>query len=73
MTTYDKKRVVAGLLLAFLVLAAANWYFEFVFPRFARFIAALGGVMGVLYYVRFSPTRQDFEEHKRHHASKENW
>jgi hypothetical protein len=68
MTTYDKKRVVAGFLLAFLVLAGANWHFEFVFPRYARFIAALAAGMMVLYYVNFSPTRKDFEEHTRHHT-----
>ena len=68
MTTYDKKRVAAGFLLAFVVLAAVNWHFEFIFPRFARFITALAAGMGVLYYVNFSPTRKDFEEHGRHHA-----
>jgi hypothetical protein len=72
MTTYDKKRVAAGFLLAFLVLAAANWHFEFVFPRFARFIVALGVGMVVMYYIKFSPTRKDFEEHTRHHTGGEN-
>ncbi len=65
MTTYDKKRVAAGFLLVFLVLAAANWHFEFAFPRFARFIVALGVVMVVVYYIKFSPTPKDFEEHRR--------
>ena len=55
MTTYDKKRLTAGLLLAFLVVAAANWHFEFAFPRFARFIVGMGVVMVVVYYVRFFP------------------
>lgn len=64
MTTYDKKRLAAGFLLVFLVLAAANWHFEFIFPRFARFIVALGVVMVVVYYVRFFPTRKDFEKHR---------
>jgi hypothetical protein len=68
MTTYDKKRVAAGFLLALLVLAAVNWHFEFAFPRFARFIVALSVVMVVVYYVRFAPTREDFEEHTRHHT-----
>jgi hypothetical protein len=68
MTTYDKKRVAGGFLLAFLVLAAANWHFEFAFPRFARFIVALGALLGWVYYVKFSPTRKDFEEHTRHHT-----
>ena len=71
MTTYDKKRVAAGFLLAFLVLAAANDYFEFVFPRFARFIAALGGLMMVVFYAQFRPTRKEFEEHTRHHTGGE--
>ena len=65
MTIYDKKRAVAGFLLAFLILAAANSYFEFVFPRFARFIGSLGALMMVVYYLKFSPTRKDFEEHTR--------
>lgn len=65
MTTYNKKRVAAAFLLAFLIFAAANWHFEFVFPRFARFIVGLGVVMVVVYYARFFPTRQDFEDHRR--------
>lgn len=73
MTTYDKKRVAAGLLLGFLVLAAANWHFEFAFPRFARSIVALGVVMVVVYYVRLFPTRKDLEERRRNHSGKENW
>jgi hypothetical protein len=72
MTTYDKKRVVAGFLLAFLVVAAVNWHFEFVFPQFAEFIAALGAFMMVVFYLRFRPTRKDFEEHTRHHAGEGN-
>ncbi|MHB1542256.1 MAG: hypothetical protein ACYCYH_13285 [Steroidobacteraceae bacterium] len=72
MTTYDKKWLTAGLLLAFLVVAAANWHFEFAFPRFARFIVGMGVVMVVVYYVRFFPTRKDFEEHTRHHTREGN-
>jgi hypothetical protein len=72
MTTYDKKRLTAGFLLAFLVVAAANWHFEFAFPRFARFIVGMGVVMVVVYYVRFFPTRKDFEEHTRHHTGERN-
>lgn len=58
MTTYDKKRVAAGFLLAFLVLAAANWHFEFACPRFARFIAALGGRRRILMGKRVLERRQ---------------
>lgn len=68
MTTYDRKRVAAGFLLAFLVLACVNWHFELVFPRFARFFVGLAVVMGVVYYAKFVPTRKDFEEHTRHHS-----
>lgn len=68
MTTYDKKRVTAAFLLALVVAAGANWHFDFVFPRFSRLIAALSVVLMVIYFIRFAPTRTDFEEHRRHHA-----
>jgi hypothetical protein len=65
MTTYDKKRSIAALLLVCIVAAAANWHFDFVFPKYARFIVGLSVVAAVIYYIRFFPTRQDFEEHRR--------
>lgn len=65
MTTYGKKRVVAGILTALVVAAAANWHFEFIFPRFARFIAAVTVLMMGVFALRFAPTQRDFEEHSR--------
>jgi len=62
MTIYDKKRVVAGIMVVLLVAAAANWHFEFVFPRFAQLIMALIVLIGVLLFP-FRPTGKDFEEH----------
>lgn len=64
MTTYDKKRVVAGIVLVALVAAAANWHFEFVVPRFAQLIMAVIVTIGVCLYP-FRPTRRDIEEHSR--------
>lgn len=64
MTTYDKKRVVAGIATVLVIAAAANWHFEFVFPRFAQLIMAVVVVIGVCLYP-FRPTRYDFEEHRR--------
>lgn len=55
MATYDKRRFVGALLLIFLVLAGANWYFEFVFPSFARAIVALGVLMALVYVTRYAP------------------
>lgn len=72
MTTYDKKRVAAAFLLALVVAAGANWHFDLVFPRFSRLIAALSVVMMVIYFIRFAPTRKDFEEHRRHHTGGRN-
>jgi hypothetical protein len=66
MTTYDKKRVVAGILTVLVVAAAVNWHFEFAFPRFAQLIMALIVVIGVCLFP-FRPTRKDFEEHQRAH------
>jgi len=64
MTTYDKKRVVAGIVVVLVVAAAANWHFEFLFPRFAQLIMAVIVVIGVCLYP-FRPTRKDFEEHRK--------
>ncbi len=64
MTTYDKKRVVAGIVVVLVVVAAANWHFEFLFPRFAQLIMAVIVVIGVCLYP-FRPTRKDFEEHTK--------
>ena len=66
MTTYDKKRVIAGIVTVLIVAAAVNWHFEFVFPRFAQLIMALIVVIGVCLFP-FRPTREDFEEHQRTH------
>lgn len=65
MTTYDKRRLVAGILTALVVAAAANWHFEFIFPRFARFIVAVTVLMMGVFALRFAPTRRDFEESSR--------
>jgi hypothetical protein len=68
MTTYDKKRIIAGILGVFVVAAAVNWHFELVFPQFARAILALTVLMVGVFALRFAPTRRDFEEHTRGHA-----
>lgn len=67
MTTYDKKRMAAAVLGIFVVAAAANWHFEFVFPRFSRLISSLSVLACLIYFTRFAPTRRDFEEHSRKH------
>lgn len=67
MTTYDKKRMAAAVLGIFIVAAAANWHFEFVFPRYSRLIVSLGVLAFLIYFTRFAPTRRDFEEHSRKH------
>jgi len=67
MTTYDKKRIVAGIVTVLIIAAAVNWHFEFVFPRFAQLIMALIVVIGVCLFP-FRPTRKDFEEHTRSHT-----
>lgn len=64
MTIYDKKRMVAGFMVILVVAAAANWHFEFFFPRFAQLIKSAIVVIGVCLYP-FRPTRKDFEEHRR--------
>lgn len=64
MTTYDKKRTVAAILMVFMAVAFANLWFG-VAPRLAKPILALGVLMGLVYFLRFSPTREDFEEHTR--------
>lgn len=68
MTTYDKKRVSAGILTVLIVAAAVNWHFEFVFPQFAPAILALTVLMMGVFGLRFAPTRKDFEEHTRSHT-----
>lgn len=68
MTTYDKKRVIAGILGVLVVAAALNWHFEFVLPQFARAILALSVLMVGVFALRFAPTRKDFEEHTRSHT-----
>jgi hypothetical protein len=67
MTTYDKKRMAAAVLVIFIIAAAANWHFEFVFPRYSRLIVSLGVLAFLIYFTRFAPTRRDFEEHSRKH------
>jgi ABC-type multidrug transport system permease subunit len=68
MTTYDKKRLAAAFLLLLVVAASANWYFNFLFPRFARFMVAVSALTVAVYATRFAPTRKDFEEHRRNHT-----
>jgi len=66
MTTYDKKRVGGALLLVFIVLAAANWHFNFVFPSFAGAIAGFSGFMVVVWLIGgYFPTQEEFQEHRR--------
>jgi len=68
MTIYDKKRMVAGIMVVLVVAAAANWHFEFFFPRFAKLIMSAIVVIGVCLYP-FRPTHKDFEEHRRKHVN----
>lgn len=68
MTIYDKKRVIAGILTVLVVAAAANWHFDFAFPRFARLILALSVLMMGVFALRFAPTRKEFEEHAKNKA-----
>lgn len=68
MTTYDKKRVIAGILTVFVIAAAANWHFEFVFAKFARLILAVSVLMMGVFAIGFAPTRKDFDAHRRNHS-----
>ncbi|MGH8290947.1 MAG: hypothetical protein ACREV7_18360 [Steroidobacteraceae bacterium] len=63
MATYDKRRVFGVLLLVYIFLSAANWHFGFVFPRFARLIAAFSVIPGIMYINRFAPDQ--YKEHRR--------
>ena len=71
MTTYDKKRVTAGILGVLVVAAAMNWHFEFLFPQFAKAILAFTVLMVGVFALRFSPTRKDFEEHTKIRSARE--
>jgi hypothetical protein len=66
MTTYNKKRLVAAVLLAFIVLAAANYDLSLgILPRYAGLIMMLGVLMTLVYISRFAPTQEEFEEYRR--------
>lgn len=66
MTTYNKKRIVAALLLIFIVFSTANYYLDLgIFPRFAKLIMLLGVLMILIFAFRFAPTREESEEHRR--------
>lgn len=65
MTTYAKKRLVAALLLIFVVLAGANYGFSWFLPKFAKLISAVSVLAVLIFVVRFAPTRDEFEKHKR--------
>lgn len=65
MTTYDKKRLVGAFVMAFVALALANSFFDFVFPRFANGIVPVSVLVALVYIIRCAPTQEDFEEHRR--------
>lgn len=65
MTTYNKKRIIAALLLTFIVLAGANYCFGWFFPELAKPVAAIGVLAVLVFMTRFAPTREEFEEHRR--------
>lgn len=70
MTTYNKKRIVAALLLLFILLAVVNYYLGLgIFPRFAKLIMLLGVLVILIFALRFAPTREEFEEHRRRRRS----
>jgi hypothetical protein len=69
MTTYDKKRVIAGVLTLIVVVAGVNWHFEFVFPEFAPMIVGLSVLMMGVFALRFAPTPKDFDEHRRQRSA----
>jgi hypothetical protein len=63
--TYNQKRIVAALLLVFVALAGANYYFGFgILPRYAKLIMLLGVLLTVIYVGRFGPTRDEMEKHR---------
>ena len=70
--TYNCKRVVAVLLLLYMIFATANYYLDLgVLPRFAKLLALLGALMVLVYVSRFVPTREEIAEHRRKTAEKQ--
>lgn len=67
MTTYTKKRIAAGVLLVYVILAGANYYLKLGFlPMYAGATMMFGVIMVLIYSTVFAPTRQEFDEHQKH-------
>jgi hypothetical protein len=63
--TYNRKRLVAGLLLLLVVSSAANYYFNLgFFPRFAKFLMMLVVLATLLWIIRLGPTHDEMERHR---------
>jgi len=70
--TYNQKRIISALLLAFVASAGANYYFELgIFPRFSKLIMMLGVLLTLVFVFRFGPTRQEMEEHRSKKRAKQ--
>jgi hypothetical protein len=64
--TYNRKRLVAVLLLLYVIFTAANCYFGLgVLPRFAKQLMLLGVFMVLICVPGIIPTRGEIEEHRR--------
>jgi hypothetical protein len=62
MTYSNRHRLIAVLLLLYLIFAAANYYLNLgVFPKFAKLIVLLGVLMVLVYVSRFGVTQKDIE------------
>jgi hypothetical protein len=63
--TYNRKRLVAGLLLLLVVASGANYYLNLGFiPRFAKLLMMFVVLATLVYIVRFGPTRDEMERHR---------
>jgi hypothetical protein len=68
--TYNRKRLVAGLLLLLAVCSIANYYFNLgFFPRFAKLLMMLVVLATLVYIVRFGPSRDEMERHRSRKAT----
>jgi uncharacterized membrane protein len=68
--TYNRKRLVAGLLLLFNISSGANYYLNLgFFPRFAKPLMMLAVLATLVYIMRFGPTRDEMERHRNRKAT----
>ena len=69
---YKQKRLLAAVLLLYLIFAATNYYLNLgYFGRFAKLAMMIGVLMTLAYVIRFGVARKDMEEHKRNKGASE--